>query len=106
MTGCYLTTLPIKYMHGQADFKPAYPSSYFLAQDIEPLDSLRRLVWPNLDRWWAAHLELPEATEIVEPNLAAGGFLELLDKLRDVFLQVSIQFYSFYFLLYPEVNSS
>jgi len=81
MTGCYLTTLPIEYMHGQADFEPAYPSSYFLAQDIKPLDSLRRLVWPNLDRWQAAHLELPEATEIVEPNLVAGGFLELLDKL-------------------------
>ena len=87
-------------MHGQADFEPAYPSSYFLARDIEPPDSLRRLVWPNLDRWRAAHLELPEATEIVELNLAAGGFLKLLDKLQDVFLQVSMQFYSYYFLLY------
>jgi hypothetical protein len=48
------------------------------------------MVWPDLDRWQAAHLELPEATEKVEANLAAGGFLELLDRLRDVFLQVSI----------------
>jgi len=50
------------------------------------------MVWPDLDRWRAAHLELPEATEKVEPNLAAGGFLELLDRLRDVFLQVSTSF--------------
>ncbi|RFU34112.1 hypothetical protein B7463_g2193, partial [Scytalidium lignicola] len=33
------------------------------------------------------------ATEIVKPNLAANGFLELLDKLRDVFLQVSYAVY-------------
>jgi hypothetical protein len=38
----------------------------------------------------AAHLELPEATETVESNLAAGAFLELLDRLRDVLLQVAI----------------
>jgi hypothetical protein len=76
-------------MRGQADFEPAYASSYFLARDIPPPECLRQRVWPDLDRWRAAHLELPEATEKVEPNLAAGGFLELLDRLRDVFLQVS-----------------
>ena len=90
MTGCYLTTLPFEFMHSQADFELAYASSYFLARDIQPPERLRRLVWPDLDRWRAAHLQLPEATEEVEPNLAAGGFLELLDRLRDVFLQVSI----------------
>lgn len=79
-------------MRGQADFEPAYASSYFIARDIRPPERLRRMVWPDLDRWRAAHLELPEATEKVEPNLAAGGFLELLDKLRDVFLQVSTSF--------------
>ena len=101
MTSCYLTTLPFEFMRGQADFEPAYASSYFLARDIQPPECIRRLVWPDLDRWRAAHLELPEATEKVEPNLAAGGFLELLDRLRDVFLQASIslslslpQFYS------------
>jgi len=90
MTGCYLTSLPFEFMRGQADFEPGYASSYFVARDIQPPESLRRLVWPDLDRWRAAHLQLPEATEKVEPNLAAGGFLELLDRLRDVFLQVSI----------------
>ena len=89
MTGCYLTSLPFEFMRGQADFEPSYASSYFVARDILPPERLRRLVWPDLDRWRAAHLQLPKATE-VEPNLAAGGFLELLDRLRDVFLQVSI----------------
>jgi hypothetical protein len=52
--------------------------------------SLRQQVWPQLERWRQAHLDLPGNTEVVEPNLAAGGFLELLDKLRDVFLQDSV----------------
>ena len=90
MTGCYLTNLPFEFMRGQADFEPAFSSSYFLARDVQPPESLRRLVWPYLDRWRAAHLELPEATERVESNLAAGAFLELLDRLRDVLLQVAI----------------
>lgn len=92
MTGCYLTSLPFEFMRGQADFEPAYASSYNIARDIRPPERLRRMVWPDLDRWRASHLELPEATERVEPNLAAGRFLELLDKLRDVFLQVSASF--------------
>jgi len=40
MTGCYLTTLPFEFMRGQADFEPAYASSYFLARDIQPLERL------------------------------------------------------------------
>jgi centromere DNA-binding complex CBF3 subunit-like protein len=77
-------------MRGQADFEPAFSSSYFLARDVQPPKSLRRPVWPYLDRWRAAHLGLPEATEKVKSNLAAGAFLELLDRLRDVLLQVAI----------------
>jgi centromere DNA-binding complex CBF3 subunit-like protein len=60
-----------------------------LARDVQPPESLRRLVWLYLDRWRAAHLGFPEAAEKVEPNLAAGAFLELLDRLRDVLLQAS-----------------
>ena len=37
--------------------------------------------------------------EKVEPNLAAGGFLELLYRLRDVFLQVSIAHFFSYFII-------
>lgn len=90
MTGCYLTTLPRGFMRGVADFDPEYASSYFLPRDsVAPPALLLSRVWPDLDRWQAAHLERADATETVEPNLAAGGFLELLQRLRSVFLQVS-----------------
>jgi hypothetical protein len=91
MTGCYLTDLPRQFMRGMADFEPDYASNYFVPREtVQPPPSLRRRVWPQLDRWREAHLDLPGASEAVEPNLAAGGFLELLDKLRDVFLQDSV----------------
>ncbi len=91
MTGCYLTDLPRQFMRGMADFEPDYASNYFVPREtIKPLPSLRRRMWPQLNRWREAHLDLPGASEAVDPNLAAGGFLELLDKLRDVFLQDSV----------------
>lgn len=89
MTGCYLTTLPRQFMRGVADFDPDYASAYFIPREtVSPPQSLRRRVWPELDRWLDAHLGRPGATETVDPNIAAGGHLQLLDKLRDVFLQV------------------
>jgi len=91
MTGCYLITLPRAFIRGIADFDPEWASSYFLPREtIQPPPLLLRRVWPDLDRWQTAHLERPDATEKVEPNLAAGGFLELLQRLRAVFLQVRI----------------
>lgn len=91
MTGCYLTDLPRQFMRGMADFEPDYASNYFIPREtVRPPASLRQRVWPQLDSWRQAHLSLPEASKVVEPNLAAGGFLELLDKLRDVFLQDSV----------------
>jgi hypothetical protein len=84
-------------MRGMADFDPDYASSYLVSREtVEPPLSLRRRVWPQLDGWRDAHLGLPSTTEVVEPNLAAGGFLELLNKLRDVFLQVSELYYTNY----------
>jgi hypothetical protein len=47
-------------------------------------------VWPDLDAWADAHFERPAAREKVAVNRAAGAFLELLEKLREIFLQVSI----------------
>jgi hypothetical protein len=74
-----------------ADFEPDYASNCFVPREtVKPPPSLCRRVWPQLDRWRAAHLDQPSASEVVEPNLAAGGFLELLDKLCDVFLQDSV----------------
>jgi hypothetical protein len=91
MTGCYLTTLPRGFMRGIADFDPEWPASYFLPREaVAPPAALLCQVWPDLDRWQAAHLERADATEQVAPNLAAGGFLELLQRLRSVFLQDSV----------------
>jgi hypothetical protein len=78
-------------MRGIADFDPDWSSSYYLPREtVCPPPALLSRVWPDLDRWQAAHLERADATERVEPNLAAGGFLELLQRLRAVFLQDSV----------------
>jgi hypothetical protein len=78
-------------MRDIADFKPDYALNYFVPREtVKPPLFLRRRVWPQLNRWRVAHLDQPGASEVVKPNLAAGGFLELLDKLCDVFLQDSV----------------
>ena len=88
MNGCYLTTLPRAFMRGIADSGPEWASSYFLPREtIQPPPLLLSRVWPDVDRWQTAHLERPDTSEQVEPNLAAREFLELL-QLRSVFLQV------------------
>lgn len=88
MTGCYLTTLPRAFMRGVADFSPDYESSYHCPrEEVKPPESLRRRVWPSLDRWKRAHLGQSDDIN-VDQDIAAGGFLSLLDRLRDVFLQV------------------
>lgn len=89
MLGCYLTTLPRQFMRGMADFEPDFPSSHFLPREtVLPPPSLLKKVWPTLDHWKDAYHKLPGTTEVVEENLASGAFLELLAKLRVVFLQV------------------
>ena len=73
-----------------ADFEPDFASSHFLLLETVFLPfSLLRRVWPELDHWLDIYLERPGTKEKVEQNLAAGEFLELLDKLRMVLLQVS-----------------
>ena len=90
MTGCYLTTFPRQFIRGMADFEPDFASSHFVPRENVLLPSLLlRRVWPGLDRWLDTYLERLGTTEKVEQNLAAGAFLELLDKLRMVLLQVS-----------------
>jgi hypothetical protein len=78
-------------MRAQAGFDPLYRGSYFVPRaTVKPSPSLLRCVWPDLDVWADAHFERPAAREKVAVNRAAGAFLELLEKLREVFLQVSI----------------
>jgi hypothetical protein len=93
MTGCYQTGLPRGFMRAQAGFDPLYRGSDFVPRaTVKPPPSLLRCVWPSLDVWADAHFERSGAREgqRVEVNRAAGAFLELLEKLREVFLQVGI----------------
>lgn len=74
------------YVYVRYAFSPFLPSSKtFLPFAPSPLHK----VWPGLDRWLDASFERPGTTEWVEENVATGAFLELLEKLRMVFLQVS-----------------
>ena len=78
-------------MRAIADFDPDYAASYCISRDAAaPSPALRSQVWPEFDLWMDAHAGAPTATEQVESNLAAGAFFELLDKLRNVLLQVSL----------------
>jgi hypothetical protein len=82
-----LTTLPRAFMRGIANFDPEWASSYFLPREtIQPPALLLSKIWPDINRWQAVHLERPDASERVKPNLVARGFLELLQRLRSVFL--------------------
>jgi hypothetical protein len=78
-------------MRAQAGFDPLYCGSYFVPRATVKLSpSLLRCAWPDMDVWADAHFEHPAAREKAVVNRAAGAFLELLEKLREVFLQVSI----------------
>ena len=93
MTGCYLTTLPRQFMRRVAGFDPDYPGGYFLPRaTVSPPLSLQRQMFPPLEGWQAAHLGQPDATEEVEGDMTAAAVLELLEKFRTVFLQVSTLF--------------
>lgn len=50
--------MALQSIQGHADLDLAYALSYFLAGDVQLPESLRQLVWPDLDRWQA---ELPDA---------------------------------------------
>ena len=89
MTGCYLTTLPPAFMGGVADISPDYDSSYNCPQEqVKPPQARRYRVWPALDRWKEAHRG-GNSEITAEQDIAAGGFLSLLNRLRDVFLQIN-----------------
>jgi hypothetical protein len=88
MTGCYLTSLPFEFMRSSADFDPDWSGSYFLPRStIKPPPALLRGIWPDLDTWKEVH---DKASLAVEPNRAAGAFLELLSWLREVLLQDAV----------------
>lgn len=74
-------------MRGIADFDLDYQGSYFYFQAcINSFYLLLEKVWPVTDSWYTIYLQLSNTSEKLEPNLAGNVFLELLLKLRTVFL--------------------
>ena len=62
----------------------AWAGSYFVPRaTVGPQSSLRVQIWPGLDRWIAAHKNPGSAEAVslggIEPYMAAGAFLELLE---------------------------
>jgi hypothetical protein len=83
MTGCYLTTLPFEFMRATADFEPSWAGCYNVPRSgVVPAPWLRSQVFPQLEEW----RDRPERLE----NKAAGAFFELVEWLRDVFLQDAV----------------
>lgn len=90
MTGCYLTSFSRPHMRSSAGFDPDWAGVYHIGRAIvKPPLTLAQRVWPELDKWRMAHTHPERSLTRVEPNKAAGAFLELLDWLREVFLQDS-----------------
>jgi len=78
-------------MRASADFLPEYSSSYFVPRaTVEPPEGLLQQIWPELDRWVPFHLDYRQPDPEIQPNLAAGAFIELLLWLRKVLLQDAV----------------
>ena len=91
MTGCYLTSLPFKFIRAVADFDPEWSGSYFIPRaTVRPPIVLLGQVWPELDKWKEAHNGGSCSDLGVEQNMAAGAFLELLEWFREVLLQDAV----------------
>ena len=87
MEGCYVTTMPIKAMRALAGFGNDRSGTFFIARaGIIPPVELQRLIFPQIEIW---EERLRLGTDCV-PSVAAGGFLELLKRLRIVLLQDSV----------------
>ncbi|CAD6909645.1 unnamed protein product [Tilletia controversa] len=85
MQGCYLTGLPRESMRAMAGFSVT-PGAYHIARaSVEPPSSLQQQIFPAAD----AILAQVEQGK-VECDLAAQGFLRLLQYLRSVLLQDAV----------------
>jgi hypothetical protein len=82
---CYLTNLPREILRTSAGFSPIL-GSYFLKRDsFQPPLELQRLIFPEIEYW------LNHQQQTSQPNLAAVGFLNLLQFLRKVILQDAVE---------------
>jgi len=112
MSNCYLAALPRDFLRTMAGFKPGDHKNYYLPRAaINPPESLVRALWPWVDAWlvWFQQedactkdmdpiLDLPPLPPLVQAgkqhvdtnDLAAQGFLKLLQQLRTVLLQDAV----------------
>jgi hypothetical protein len=87
MENCYLTCLPREAMRTLAGFSPTAGSFFLKRAAVQPQESLARKLFPDVELW----LGRLERGDGCEANIAAGGFLRLLQQLRIVILQDSVQ---------------
>jgi hypothetical protein len=80
-----LTNLPREISRTSAGFSPIL-GSYFLKRDsFHPPLELQRLIFPEIEYW------LNQQQQTSQHNLAAVGFLNLLQFLRRVILQDAVE---------------
>src|SRR5467141_3674443 len=103
MTICYLSSIPREFVRRAAGFNPTGRGDYFIPRAmVDPPESLRQSLWPWIDAWVAWYREEgpePEPVEGPEPgtegadnrDLSGQGFLRLMDKLRTILIQDSVE---------------
>ena len=86
MIGCYLNSLPRKFMRVMAGH-PSQMGCFEIGRaSVTPPDELLSMIWPELDAWKGRFG--PQAGQI--NDLAAAGLTSLLFYLREVILQDSV----------------
>jgi hypothetical protein len=86
MVGCYLNSLPRKFMRTMAGHPPQIGCFEIRRAGVTPPDVLLSMIWPELDRWKGC---FGPGTDQVN-DLAAMGSTNLLFYLREVILQDSV----------------
>ena len=86
MVGCYLSSLPRKFMRIMAGHPPQMGCFEIRRASVVPPSELLSLIWPQLDQW-KDHFGPREGQS---NDLAALGLTDLLFYLREVILQDSV----------------
>jgi hypothetical protein len=88
MIGCYLNSLPRKFMRSMAGHPSQMGCFEIYRANITPPDVLLSMIWPELDTWKDRFGPQTKAGQI--NDLAAAGLTSLLFYLREVILQDSV----------------
>lgn len=85
MIGCYLNSLPRKFMRTMAGHLASMGSFEIRRARVTPPESLQSMIWPDLDKWRDRFGPSPGQGD----DLAAAGLVYLLLYFREVILQDS-----------------